>query len=233
MGLQGNLSRTYLANQRQQDLVPVCFWVVLTLGGPESTPLSLSTAPDEAPTILSVTPHTTTSVLIRWQVRLGGQGGFISLAGTRKSTSPHQGCLSLCSIPPEHRKREVGERRRSRCMHFTDCGHESQSSSDGVSFMTPDLWNLYAEKHIGALRTPQGFIKPTPRGQYQASQQRPVTFLMSGIPLCRLVSPSCLIFSEKRLFCQGPRQPQPVIMIPIHSLEPSLELSGSPTEAPM
>lgn len=118
-------------------------------------------------------------------------------------------------------------------MHVTDCGHESQSSSDRVSFMTPDLWNLYAEKHIGALRTPQGFIKPTPRGQYQASQQRPVTFLVSGIPLCKLVSPSCPIFSEKRLFCQGPRQPQPVIMIPIHSLEPSLELSGSPTEAPM
>ncbi|OBS71167.1 hypothetical protein A6R68_00291 [Neotoma lepida] len=33
----------------------------------ESTPLPLSTAPDEAPTILSVTPHTTTSVLIQWQ----------------------------------------------------------------------------------------------------------------------------------------------------------------------
>lgn len=26
------------------------------------------TAPEEAPTILSITPHTTTSVLIRWQV---------------------------------------------------------------------------------------------------------------------------------------------------------------------
>uniref|UniRef100_A0A674DRY9 Sidekick cell adhesion molecule 2 n=1 Tax=Salmo trutta TaxID=8032 RepID=A0A674DRY9_SALTR len=30
---------------------------------------TLQDAPDEAPTILSVTPHTTTSVLIRWQVR--------------------------------------------------------------------------------------------------------------------------------------------------------------------
>lgn len=29
----------------------------------------LSLAPDRAPTILSVTPHTTTSVLVRWQVR--------------------------------------------------------------------------------------------------------------------------------------------------------------------
>lgn len=28
----------------------------------------LSLAPDRAPTILSVTPHTTTSVLVRWQV---------------------------------------------------------------------------------------------------------------------------------------------------------------------
>jgi len=28
-----------------------------------------SLAPDKAPTILSVTPHTTTSVLVRWQVR--------------------------------------------------------------------------------------------------------------------------------------------------------------------
>lgn len=28
----------------------------------------IAPAPDEAPTILSVTPHTTTSVLIRWQV---------------------------------------------------------------------------------------------------------------------------------------------------------------------
>ena len=28
-----------------------------------------SIAPDKAPTILSVTPHTTTSVLVRWQVR--------------------------------------------------------------------------------------------------------------------------------------------------------------------
>lgn len=31
--------------------------------------LFLSPAPDEAPSILSVTPHTTTSVLICWQVR--------------------------------------------------------------------------------------------------------------------------------------------------------------------
>lgn len=31
--------------------------------------LHLSLAPDRAPTILSVTPHTTTSVLVRWQVR--------------------------------------------------------------------------------------------------------------------------------------------------------------------
>lgn len=99
MGLQGNLGRTYLANQRQQNLVPVCFWVVLTLGAPESTPLSLSTAPDEAPTILSVTPHTTTSVLIRWQVRLGGQGGFVSLAGTRKSTSPPRAASASVLYP--------------------------------------------------------------------------------------------------------------------------------------
>lgn len=111
MGLLDNLSRTCLANQCQQNLVPVCFWVVLTLWDPESTPLPLFTAPDEAPTILSVTPHTTTSVLIRWQVRLGRQGWFIPkdsdklLAGTRKSTSPHQDCLSLFSIPPEHRER--------------------------------------------------------------------------------------------------------------------------------
>lgn len=77
VGLQGNLSRTCLANQYQQNLVPVCFWVVLTLWVPESTPLPLFTAPDEAPTILSVTPHTTTSVLIRWQVRLGKQVGSL------------------------------------------------------------------------------------------------------------------------------------------------------------
>jgi hypothetical protein len=60
----------------------------------EPTCLLLSAAPDEAPTILSVTPHTTTSVLIRWQV---SQGGFISedsdtlLTGTRsQQASPGQ-----------------------------------------------------------------------------------------------------------------------------------------------
>lgn len=95
---------SYVASQCQWNLVTVYFCVV-----PESTPLPISTAPDEAPTILSVTPHTTTSVLIRWQVRLGGQGGLISkdsdkpFAETRKPTSPHQGCISLCSILPEHR----------------------------------------------------------------------------------------------------------------------------------
>lgn len=40
---------------------------------PELMCLSLSPAPDEAPTIVSVTPHTTTSVLIRWQVRPSSQ----------------------------------------------------------------------------------------------------------------------------------------------------------------
>lgn len=36
---------------------------------PASLYVSLSApAPDRAPTILSVTPHTTTSVLVRWQV---------------------------------------------------------------------------------------------------------------------------------------------------------------------
>lgn len=35
---------------------------------PQSHCPLLPTAPEEAPTILSVTPHTTTSVLIRWQV---------------------------------------------------------------------------------------------------------------------------------------------------------------------
>lgn len=48
---------------------PNGFLGALKLWPPEPTCLLLSTAPDEAPTILSVTPHTTTSVLIRWQVR--------------------------------------------------------------------------------------------------------------------------------------------------------------------
>lgn len=111
MGLQGNISRTCLANHCQLNLASECFWVVLILQAPESSPLPLSTAPDEAPTILSVTPHTTTSVLIRWQVRLGRQGGFIPrdsdklLAGTRKSTSPPPGLLQpLFYTPIAHGK---------------------------------------------------------------------------------------------------------------------------------
>lgn len=40
--------------------VPALPWSLTTLFSP--------TAPEEAPTILSITPHTTTSVLIRWQV---------------------------------------------------------------------------------------------------------------------------------------------------------------------
>lgn len=91
MGLQGNVNRTCLANQCQLNPAPERFWVVLTLQAAESSPLPLSTAPDEAPTILSVTPHTTTSVLIRWQVRLDKMGSSLGtqiklLAGTRKST---------------------------------------------------------------------------------------------------------------------------------------------------
>lgn len=31
--------------------------------------------------------------------------------------------------------------------------------------MTPDMLNLYAEKHTGTLRIPQGFVKPRPGGQ--------------------------------------------------------------------
>lgn len=59
--------------------------------GPQSPPPALtrpplSPAPEEAPTIVSVTPHTTTSVLIRWQVR-PAQGG----AGTRAPCSPPAG----------------------------------------------------------------------------------------------------------------------------------------------
>uniref|UniRef100_G3TZH8 Sidekick cell adhesion molecule 2 n=1 Tax=Loxodonta africana TaxID=9785 RepID=G3TZH8_LOXAF len=41
---------------------------------------TLQAAPDEAPTIISVTPHTTTSVLIRWQVRRTGRHA-VSLKG--------------------------------------------------------------------------------------------------------------------------------------------------------
>lgn len=54
-----------------------CPWDLIPLACPASpdSPILLSTAPDEAPTILSVTPHTTTSVLIRWQVRVSGRGG--------------------------------------------------------------------------------------------------------------------------------------------------------------
>lgn len=55
----------------------ICAWVVdlsyhSSWGCTSSAVFSVFSpvpAPDEAPTILSVTPHTTTSVLIRWQVR--------------------------------------------------------------------------------------------------------------------------------------------------------------------
>ena len=49
-------------------------------GAPELSCPPLPTAPDEAPTIVSVTPHTTTSVLIRWQVRPAGGEGPVSRA---------------------------------------------------------------------------------------------------------------------------------------------------------
>lgn len=49
-------------------------------GAPELSCPPLPTAPDEAPTIVSVTPHTTTSVLIRWQVRPAGGEGPVSCA---------------------------------------------------------------------------------------------------------------------------------------------------------
>lgn len=81
----------------QKNLLPVAS------RGPKPQPpelmcLSLSPAPDEAPTIVSVTPHTTTSVLIRWQVRPSRQGGSHvpgelrhALCGDQKGDSPQQG----------------------------------------------------------------------------------------------------------------------------------------------
>jgi hypothetical protein len=168
MGLQGNFSRTRLDNQCQQNLVPVGFWVVLTLQAPEPSPLPPSTAPDEAPTILSVTPHTTTSVLIRWQVRLGRQGGFIPeklLAGTRKIYQSPPGLPQPLFYTPRAQGKAEDGGGTSRRMHVTEHDHESQSPSDRISFMTPDMLNLYAEKHTGTLRIPQGFVKPRPGGQ--------------------------------------------------------------------
>ncbi|XP_025783289.1 protein sidekick-2, partial [Puma concolor] len=54
----------------------------------ESEPLTtLQAAPDEAPTIVSVTPHTTTSVLIRWQIIVSGGGSFNPLLQMRTQFS--------------------------------------------------------------------------------------------------------------------------------------------------
>lgn len=72
-------------------------WVGLNLQHPGPTCLPLSTAPDEAPTVLSVTPHTTTSVLIRWQV---GQAGRMGLSPLRTQTG--------CALGPASQETPVG-----------------------------------------------------------------------------------------------------------------------------
>lgn len=49
--------------------LPISLHSCVGFPSPELFSLLSSVAPDKAPTILSVTPHTTTSVLVRWQVR--------------------------------------------------------------------------------------------------------------------------------------------------------------------
>lgn len=64
------------------------------------------TAPEEAPTILSVTPHTTTSVLIRWQVL---SWPLCPVGCHRMGHQPHRSSPSLSSPrSPRPRTRSTG-----------------------------------------------------------------------------------------------------------------------------
>lgn len=72
---------------------------------PELTCPPLSPAPDEAPAIVSVTPHTTTSVLIRWQVGPRRRGGAPILQGLRHTLccdEKDSSCPPGAGGSPEH-----------------------------------------------------------------------------------------------------------------------------------
>lgn len=89
------------------------------------TTLFSPTAPEEAPTILSITPHTTTSVLIRWQVPspLPRPGRWHrGVAGAREPwirAAPE--CLPLSPCSPRLRTRSTGSCWGSGCATGSCC----------------------------------------------------------------------------------------------------------------
>uniref|UniRef100_A0A8C7Z9Z8 Sidekick cell adhesion molecule 2b n=1 Tax=Oryzias sinensis TaxID=183150 RepID=A0A8C7Z9Z8_9TELE len=64
---------------------------------------TLQDAPDEAPAILSVTPHTTTSVLIRWKVRSGRLNDYLVSLFAKSTTNSFASAAELS----KHKRYEI------------------------------------------------------------------------------------------------------------------------------